>query len=124
MNIGCSISGILEVELTSAELSRTLEEINRQGIEIRGLHGKNELTCVFFVRRSCYRTLKRLTQKRGETLTIHNRKGIFWLGKSLLRRPFILAGLLFIFLVSAYLPGRILFVSVEGNKSVLHLDIP
>ena len=29
-----------------------------------------------------------------------------------------MAGLLFIFLVSAYLPGRILFISVEGNTNI------
>lgn len=118
MNLWRSLSGLMEVELTSAVLPEALAKINDLGIEMGFLQWKNDLTVTFRIRRSCYGRLKALAEKRGETLSVRRRLGIFWTGKMLIRRPILVVGFLLFWALSAYLPGRILWIRVEGNQEI------
>ena len=118
MNLWKSLSGQLEVELTSAELPEALAKINALGIEIHFLQWVNELTVTFRIHRGRYRQLKEITEKRGETLSVRRRLGIYWAGKTLMGRPVLVAGFLLLWILTAYLPSRILWVRVEGNHRV------
>ena len=81
MNLWRSFSGVLEVELTSAELTCALAEINAMGIEIRNLKWDHELCAAFQIRRDQYRLLKTLSKKRGESLRVRRYLGLFWVVK-------------------------------------------
>ena len=118
MNLWQSLVGFMEVELISAEMHVALRTINEHGIALDHLLILDDLTCRFCISRKNYRELNRLSKKRGETLRICRKKGIFWLGKTMLRRPVFWCGLLIILLLTLYLPTRILFIRVEGNDTV------
>lgn len=118
MNFWKSLSGSLEVELTSAALPEAMAQINALGIEIRLPKWKNELTVTFRIPRRHFRRLKALAEKRGETVSVRRHLGIFWTGRLLLKRPVLTAGFLLFMCLSLYLPGRILWVRVEGNQHV------
>lgn len=118
MNLWRSFSGVLEVELTSAELTCALAEINAMGIEIRNLKWDHELCAAFQIRRDQYRLLKALSKKRGESLRIRRYLGLFWVGRSLAARPVLVAGFLLFLLLYGYLPSRVLWIRVEGNNRV------
>ena len=118
MNLYRSLSGLMEVELTSAALPEALEKINALGIEIDFPQWKNDLTVRFRIRRNHYRPLKALAEKRGESLHIRRRLGLFWTGRALLCRPVLVTGFVLFWILSAYLPSRILWIRVEGNQSV------
>ncbi len=118
MELWKSMAGMMEVELTSAEPEMALQAVNHHGIEIFYMRQVSELTCCFRIRRRDYQKLASLSQKRGETLRILRKMGIFWLGKRLLARPVFLVGIIFFLLVVMYLPTRVLFVRVEGNKTI------
>lgn len=118
MNFWRSLSGAVEVELTSAELPEALAKINALGIGVGFPRWKNELTVTFRIRRTHYRQLKALAEKRGETLVVRRRLGLFWIGRSFLRRPVLTAGFLMLFILSVCLPSRILWVRVEGNHNI------
>ena len=118
MDFWKSMAGMMEVELTSAEPEIALEAVNTSGIEIFYMRQVSELTCCFRIQHRDYRKLAVLSRKRGETLRVLRKTGIFWSGKRMLARPVFLAGIGFFLAVVLYLPTRVLFVRVEGNKMI------
>ncbi len=113
-----SIVGALEVELTSAGLEYTLTAVNEEGIEISRLHRMSELACRFCIDRRSHAKLQKICEKRGDSLRILRRLGLFWTGKAILGRPVLLAGAVFLLAITIFLPSRVLFVRVDGNQSV------
>ena len=89
-----SLAGVLEVELTSADPSDALRSINEKEIPVFHVRYLSDLTCSFQVKRSQISVLERLANKRGETLRICRRIGLFWQIQSLLHRPVLAAGFL------------------------------
>lgn len=118
MELWRSIGGMLEVELTSAQPEAALGAVNENGIEITSLRQITDLTFSFRIYRREYSRLSALCKKRGESLRILGVSGIYWTGRKLLRRPVIMAGMLFLLLLVLYLPTRVFFIKVEGNHSV------
>ncbi len=118
MNFWRSAAGMLEVALTSAELETALSVINEQGIMLYGLEPEGSLTCRFRIRRKDYGALAAVCKRRGETLRILHRRGLYWTGKALLKRPLLCLGLVIFFGAVLYLPTRVLFVRVEGNITI------
>ena len=118
MDFWKSIAGQVEVELTSAEIGAALGAINARGMEILELKQVSDLTCRFRVRRKDYRALAALCEKRGDKLRLLGRKGLYWTGKSLTKRPLLLLGMALFLTAVLYLPSRVFFVRVEGNSTV------
>ena len=118
MDFWKSIAGLLTVELTSAEPETALTAVNMAGIEISKIQQTGNLTCCFLIRRKDFSKLQKLCKKRGETLRILKKTGIFWTMRSALSRPILLGGIAFIMSLVLYLPSRVFFVRVEGNESI------
>lgn len=118
MDLWKSLSGMIEVELTSAEPETALGAINARGIEIYRVEQKGELTLRFRIRRRDYTVLAALCEKRGETLNVLRKSGLYWAGRQLLNRPVLLVGMAFFLALVLFLPSRVFFVRVEGNVSV------
>lgn len=108
----------MEVELTSAEPELSLERINEEQIEVFHVRRKGPLSFLFSIRRTDYLALSKLCEKRGETLKIQEKTGLYWVWKSLLRRPTLLIGMTLLLCFILYLPSRVFFVQVEGNTGV------
>ncbi|MDD5864461.1 MAG: sporulation protein YqfD [Firmicutes bacterium] len=118
MDFWKSAGGMMEAELTSAEPGAALAAINERNIPLFHVRQEGDLTVAFLVRRRDYRQLSALCEKRGETLRLCRRLGIYWTGSRLLHRPLLLAGLILFLTAALYLPTRIFFVRVEGNTAV------
>ena len=118
MDMWRSLSGMVEVELTSADPAAALRAINAAGITVYNARQKGDLTLWFGLHRQAYRRLRTLTKKRGERLTLNGRSGIYWAGRRLLSRPILLGGILLIIALTLFLPTRVLFVQVEGNDHI------
>lgn len=118
MDLWKSLSGMIEVELTSAEPETALGAINARGIEIFRVEQKGELTLRFRIRRRDYTVLEALCEKRGETLNVLRKSGLYWAGRQLLNRPILLLGMAFFLSLVLFLPSRVFFVQVEGNVTV------
>lgn len=118
MDLWSSIGGMVRVTLTSAEPEQALAEIAAQGVEMRNIHREDGLTYGFLLGRKALGSVEALCIKRGDTLTVRERKGIFWAARQLLYRPMLAFTMLFFFLAVLFLPGRIFFVRVEGNELI------
>lgn len=118
MDLWRSLSGMVDVELVSADPAGSMREINTVNIPIFDLVWMDDLTIRFRLRRMDHRKLRKLTQKRGERLHLIEKKGTYWQLKQLLRRPVLMGGILLIAFLSLWLPTRILFIQVEGNSTI------
>ena len=68
MNFWSSLSGMLEVRLTSADPAGAISAINQAGIEMFHTMSDGELTLSLTLRRTDYKRLRRLIKKRGERI--------------------------------------------------------
>lgn len=113
-----SLAGMIRLELTSADKEAALRRMSEAGIEIIGAENCGELSVRFTVARVHLRRIQELAQQKGERLIVLERKGLFWPLWRLHRRPVLLAGLLLMCLLAFGIPGRVLFVEVEGNEKI------
>lgn len=118
MELWRSLTGMVEVELTSADPAGALRAINSAGITVYQTHQAGDLTLRFGLQRRDYRRLRLLARKRGEALKYSGRIGLYWAAKQLLKRPVLLLGSLVILILTLYLPANIYFVEVEGNTTL------
>lgn len=118
MDVWSSLFGMVTVELTSAEPTQAMAQCNRMGIALFGVVWVDGLTVRFRLRRSDYRKLKALVQRRGDRLRLAGRRGSYWVLRGMLRRPILLGGGLLFLCLSLWLPSRILFVQIEGNTQI------
>lgn len=118
MGLFHSFAGLLHIRITSADISELLSQISAKGIPLFRVKWIDDLTVHGTIYRSNYRQLREFTEHRGDKLEIVNRLGLYWSGKSLLKRPVLFYGVIFSVLLALFLPSRILFVRVEGNGMV------
>ena len=118
MNLYSSLRGTVTASLTGADITGTLDLFARRGVPILHCQFHTELEAVITLRRADYRQVKLLCGKRGDTLKLKKRSGIYWTLKALLKRPVLTFGALFYLVTALYLPSRVLFVRVVGNSAV------
>lgn len=118
MDFWKSLAGMLHVEFTSAVPEEALDDIIQAKIPLSHVVQKRELTYQILIRRKDYRRLSIILNRRGDTLQVVRKQGVYWTLNAFLHRPVLLFSLLLLFLSSLYLPSRIYFVTVEGNATV------
>lgn len=118
MDLWRSLSGMVTVQITSADPAGALAQINRRGIELENVHFEDELTLSFGLKRQDLKAVRKIADKRGEELKILGKSGLYWGLRSLLKRPVLIIGLAILVLLTVFLPTRIYFFRVEGNAQV------
>ena len=118
MSIWTSLGGMQELRLISADPEGALAALQKTGITLLDMKMTDPLTWQFTVHRSDVKIIERITQRRGETLTHTRSFGVFWTLLRLRKRPVLLLGMLFLLVMSCYVPSRVFFVEVEGNVTV------
>ena len=113
-----SLSGSIRVELTSADIMNSLKRMNAMQIPIWNLEINGDLTARFTVLRRYWRDIQKTAEGKGEKLTVLSREGMFWELLRIAKRPVIVSGLCLILILGLLLPGRVLFVKVEGNEKI------
>ena len=113
-----SMEGMVQVQLTSADLYGTLALLESKGISLEELEPVDAMQMILQIRRKDLPRLERLCRRRGDALQIVSREGLCWAIRGLLRRPVFLLGMLGLLILSLWAPGRVFFVLVEGNGQV------
>lgn len=113
-----SLSGMLIVEFTSADPEHTFDAITLAKIPLSHIAQKAPLSYQVTIRRKDYRKLSSILKKRGNSLRIVSSRGLYWSVKRFIYRPILLISFFLLLLSSYYLPSRVFFLAVEGNKTV------
>ena len=119
MDFWQSLAGRLRIRLRSADPAQVLKLISENGVHIQGITpAEDAITLTFWIPRLEYPTLERLVRKKGLDMEVIGRGGLYWSGIRMLHRPVLLLGLAILLFLCIYLPSRVLFFQVEGNRYV------
>ncbi|MBE6947577.1 MAG: hypothetical protein E7454_04940 [Ruminococcaceae bacterium] len=118
MNLWSSLSGVYHIKVTSADINKALSTIRRAGISLEEITVVDDLSLCFYVLRKDFRRLKEMMERRGEELEILKKKGLYWKFSAMTKRPVLLCGIVFLILMTLFLPTRIYFLRVEGNSQI------
>ena len=113
-----SLSGMLEVELTSGAPEVRLWEFSEQEIAVYQVNRIADLCIRFCIHRRDLTKLTKICEKKGDSLIVRNRMGLYFLFSSAGKRPILVAGISVLLLLTWILPSRVLFLRVEGNDLV------
>ena len=123
MELYHSLAGMVDTEITAADIPETLMAISDSGIRVDSAERTGELIVRIRIKRKYYRKLRGFCEKRGIVLRIIQRDGLYWWLKQFLTRPVLLLGMGLLCALILLLPGRVLFIRVEGNEEVPSLHI-
>jgi len=112
------ISGNLRVELIAADTESILAQAVRQGLTLHDMEKLDGLGVRFSLARGELNAMREIARKKDGTLRILSKRGVFYRAAGWGKRPVLLVVLAALLAASVYLPGRILFVQVQGNASV------
>ena len=118
MGIFRSLAGSARLELTSADVSAALRDINAAKIRVWDVRIVGDLTVQFTASQKSIRFIEKIAERKGERLNVIGRSGLFWPIMGLRNRPVLVLGMAFLFALAIFVPGRVLFVRVEGNAAV------
>ena len=113
-----SMAGMVRLELTSADISASLEALTKADIALFQLEPVGELELCFSAARKDYARIRKITRQRGDGLKLCRKMGLYWKLQALLARPVLLGGLTLLALLLALLPTRVFFIQVSGNHLV------
>ena len=85
---------------------------------IKNIQYRDDLTVRVTIQRESYLKLLVLTEKHGAALKVIGFFGVFPVVARFLKRPIMMIFLSLVLLLTCYIPGRIFFISVEGNTKV------
>ncbi len=118
MGFWSTLAGQMVVELTSADLPGAYSAINARRIPLFSVRQSDLLTAQFTIYRRDYKQLSALAEERSETLKLITKKGVYWSLLSLCKRPVLLCGVTALLILTLFLPTRVLFVRVTGNRTI------
>ena len=115
--LGLSVGNIC-LKITSSSLTDLLTSLNVAGIVLNNIEPINELSTLITINKKDFVTLKRILSHREDQWIIQNKSGFYWTLVRLKERPIFISGLLVILMLIIFLPGRVLFVDIEGNQLI------
>ena len=118
MGLFRSASGTVRFVLTSADLPRLLGKLRLAGLELTDVEQLDPLRARLTLPRKDYAVARSICDTGGGKMGILEKRGLYWPIAGLYRRPVLVLGLALLLALSLYLPGRILFVQVEGASTV------
>ena len=113
-----SVGGMVKAQLTSADPVAAMRSIEKANISLENIETDGNFQLTFSLSRKNWKRLEDLANRRGDSLVIKERNGLFWRIRGIFGRPVLLLGIVCLFILSLWLPSRVLFVQVEGNHQV------
>ena len=108
----------LRLKIIAADPERLLTQLIYSNIELLDITIIDCLTFEIKIRKSQYNLVMNISERGGAACHLTGRMGILWSIQSILKRPVLLAGVLFFIVLSSMMNGRVFFVAVSGNEYV------
>ncbi len=119
MDLWTSLQGTVELKLTCADTAMALRHVTDAGVEVFDAVGQEQTTDLCFrIRRLDLPKVQQVAHKRGYSIDVQQKKGIYWYARRLLKRPILVGCVAILCAMALFLPSRIFFIRVEGNESV------
>jgi len=113
-----SLYGKIVLEITCADSVSLINTLNNERIRLQDVTYRSDLVLYVTVFNYDFKRLSAVAEKFGASVKVTNKSGIYWRLSAIVKRPVLLVLICMLLIVFSYLPGRILFISVEGNATV------
>lgn len=113
-----AVTGRVSVILTSADIPKFLVGVSEKGIVLYHIHQKDTLSVYAEVAHCDLNLLQSYADKKGVSVEIDVKKGLYWAILAYSKRPIFLGGCILVLLLSFWLPSKVLFVKVQGNTTI------
>lgn len=110
--------GYVRIKMVGANLINTLNQCCKNGIEIKNIDFTDELECRFILSVQKLASLRVIAEKNGDIVYVYQHSGIKKALVKLNRHKLLCAQLLILMVLFLYLPGRILFIRLEGCSNL------
>ena len=118
MGLWKSLRGAVQIEITGADIGRSLRRLNEAGITLEKITVCGNLRISACIERKDYPRLVQILTPFGDEIRATKHMGIYWKIHSLQHRPVLMAGLFLYLVFFMFLSTRVLFVTVKGNEQV------
>ena len=118
MGIYRSFAGAVRVRLLTADGPACLQILERSHYSASSIRVIDSVTLELTISRKDLPGLRALCQRKGYTLEIIRKRGLYWPLHTMLSRPILLIGLPSLLLLTCLVTNHILLVSTEGNDRV------
>lgn len=113
-----SFSGNVRLKITSGDISGSLSAITADGIILHEIEYDTDLCFTATVTASDYCKICKITDKRGDKCELISQDGFMFFCRQLYRRTALILGICLLVALTIWIPRRIFFIQVEGNKAV------
>ena len=117
MNFWQSLSGMIRFKITTVSGANLVNRITNEGINLMDLTIEDFSIHAIVLRKNFLR-LKKIAEGSGDNIEIIDKIGVYWSFLKLKRRKLLMISIIFIFLLTVFIPTRIFFVKIEGNTSI------
>ena len=108
----------IQAVVTTADFAGLSRQAAMKGIPLLDVFPDDSLSYNFSINQRDYKKLLKICNQRGDHLKIIKGARLFSAGKTVAKRPVLLAGVLFLLIFFLYLPSRVLFIRVTGNQTI------
>ena len=113
-----SFSATVTIQVISADIAAILRHIEQESIPLYHIRQIDDLTMNLEIKRRDEKRLKALLEKRGAATRAISKRGLYWKLNGITRRPVLLGGIILLLIAGLYLPTRIFFLKVDGNRTI------
>lgn len=110
--------GSVHIVLTGSDIPGLISRANAERMVLRNVSWNGDLSVRLCVSVPDYRKLCLMAQKKGATIEVIKTEGLHRIFRAALKRPVLLVSVLIVLFLSLWLPTRVLFIAVEGNRIV------
>ncbi len=118
MGIWNAATGNIQIKITSADITGILKLLAEKNIILYDINFQTALTACVSIRKSDYKNVEMLLMKRGAQCAISSKTGLFGVFSQLKRRYIMVIGVIALLVLTIYIPSRIFFIQVQGNRKI------
>ncbi len=113
-----NLTGAARLRVTSGDASGTLFALTKAGIILKDVDYESDICFIFSVSGKDFHKTEKILSRRGDSCELlHQEGGVVFLNR--LRKRFaLLTGILFLFILTIWIPRRVFFIEIVGNNTV------
>jgi len=112
------IFGECSVRITSADIGGLFEVVTKKGLELSDVAFLSDLAVEMRIPWNQYSELCEICDTHGARLELLRKEGVVWKLFYIVKRPVLILGVMLLALAALVTPGRVWFITVEGNVNV------
>lgn len=118
MGVWSSSAGRIRIQITSADIPGAMRLLSEKGILLYDIDYQSDLSALLTIKRKDHKFALSLLHKRGDQCTLADKYGIYWTVFQCKKRYVLISGIIFLLILTVYIPSKILFIQVRGNERI------